>query len=306
MISVETEWKEFLKNLESKTSKAHFKNVCGYSRNYILPFCGDRDLYSMKIADWQRIINSARKHDGSPLSKKTVTHIKETISSFLIFCDANDIPIKTSTRLLYVPRNLYSSERIILQPDEIVLLFASNSSFAHDWYINLFRFLLLTGLRPSEALGLQRNDIHKGIALSINRGVIRSRAISSTKNKNAKRVIGLSEQAQKVLKSQLSQISELDTIWIFPNLEGGISSQSTVSKHWRRIAQELGTEAVMYGLRHTYASIMKDRISEYMFKLVLGHSANMSSYKIYAHFLNGDTERYISTASNIFREFLDF
>ncbi|MCI1768911.1 MAG: tyrosine-type recombinase/integrase [Mageeibacillus sp.] len=166
-------------------------------------------------------------------------------------------------------------------------------------YIHYYRFLALTGMRPSEALGLKHEDVYDNIVV-IRRAIVRGGKITSCKNKNARRIVGLNRQAVHELAAQNKLTANLCSEWIFPNQTGSKASQSTIQKHWDRLSERLETKASLYSFRHLYISVMKTHLSEYMLKKLVGHSAEMDTFGVYGHVIDGEMEQAVRDTSEVF------
>ena len=173
-----------------------------------------------------------------------------------------------------------------MQPDDIARLFDGP---ANDWYINIFRFALVTGLRTGEVLGIQSGDIKNNV-LTINRAINCRNQITEGKNQNARRRIYLNKIARRIINENQFRNGRLATPWIFCSKTGGPLSQSTLRNAWLKIAEERQLPGCPYSLRHTFISLLKNEMPEAMLKSIVGHSASMDTYGIYGHVVNGEME----------------
>lgn len=284
-------WKLFLEFIISKNgaNSDSYINHEKYGRNYILPAVGKKLTQSVSLIDLQNIINHAQPVSGKAcLSKKTLTNLRASITQFYRFASANGLaePLRGE---LYIPKTAPKREKDILQPDELSRLFAGSSN--GDWYINIFRFAAVTGLRTGEILGIKRDDIKDGI-LTISRSINARNDITPGKNRNAQRKIYLNKIAQKIVNENLFRNARLSTEWVFCNKIGAPLSQSTLRNNWIRIAKERGLSGSPYSLRHTFISYMANSdLPEPMLKAIVGHGVNMDSYGIYGHIVNGDLKQ---------------
>lgn len=279
-------WPLFLEDTHERSSSENLRNVESIGRLYILPSMSGRVISDLTPNDWQNVINHATGKNGRQLSEKTLKNIRGVISAFWSFCYRCEL-VPGSTIKLYIPKNRPSYSKEILQPDQIRQMFAED--FPEDFYINCWRLMILTGLRPGEALGLQWSDLNNGV-LTIHRSINRSRKITGGKNKNARRTVPLPELALKILQDQKLRTEDLASEWIFPNKAGDLPSQSTAFKHFKKTVEVLGAPSVSpYGLRHSFISIISLSTPEAVVKRLVGHSASMDTYTVYgSHSVDGE------------------
>lgn len=281
-------WARFLEYIIDKNGKTEsYINLEKYGRLYILPRLQKRMLNTCGLSDFQQCISKARRTSGgtAPLSRRTLRNLKATIMQFVHFAVANGYmePLRGQ---LYIPAAAPSTERVILQPDDIARLFDGP---ANDWYINIFRFALVTGLRTGEVLGIQSGDIKNNV-LTINRAINCRNQITEGKNQNARRQIYLNKIARKIINENQFRNGRLATPWIFCSKTGGPLSQSTLRNAWLKVAAERDLPGCPYSLRHTFISLLKNEMPEAMLKSIVGHSASMDTYGIYGHVVNGEME----------------
>ncbi len=281
-------WARFLEYIIDKNGKTEsYINLEKYGRLYILPRLQKRMLNTCGLSDFQQCISKARRTSGgtAPLSRRTLRNLKATIMQFVHFAVANGYmePLRGQ---LYIPAAAPSTERVILQPDDIARLFDGP---ANDWYINIFRFALVTGLRTGEVLGIQSGDIKNNV-LTINRAINCRNQITEGKNQNARRRIYLNKIARRIINENQFRNGRLATPWIFCSKTGGPLSQSTLRNAWLKIAEERQLPGCPYSLRHTFISLLKNEMPEAMLKSIVGHSASMDTYGIYGHVVNGEME----------------
>lgn len=281
-------WARFLEYIIDKNGKTEsYINLEKYGRLYILPRLQKRMLNTCGLSDFQQCISKARRTSGgtAPLSRRTLRNLKATIMQFVHFAVANGYmePLRGQ---LYIPAAAPSTERVILQPDDIARLFDGP---ANDWYINIFRFALVTGLRTGEVLGIQSGDIKNNV-LTINRAINCRNQITEGKNQNARRQIYLNKIARRIISENQFRNGRLATPWIFCSKTGGPLSQSTLRNAWLKVAAERNLPGCPYSLRHTFISLLKNEMPEAMLKSIVGHSASMDTYGIYGHVVNGEME----------------
>lgn len=282
----------YLKDIESRLGKGEsYREAEIYSRLYILPALGKAKMNNLTIRDWQGILNEARPHSDriESLSHKTLTHLRSVIVGLHkfaynnYFCDA-------WRGELYIPKGHKKGEKEILQPSDIRNLFVPSEL----WFYPCFLIMLLCGLRPGEALGLQVNDLGEGV-LYISRSINDNGEITSGKNKNARRIVPLPLLAEQIIRQTIArnENARLETEWVFPNGSGGQPCQDTVRKQWNKLKEERNLPGTLYSLRHTFVSIVSSQthLAEGTLKSIVGHSESMQTFTVYKHRVDSEIEQ---------------
>lgn len=302
-VKVSTLWHEMLDHISSTKGKDSetYKQREKMGRLYILPCIGQKRLEDMHPIDWQDCIDitfSKSKRKGKPLSAKTLKDVRGALTGFKTYCESREIFI-TSMRTITIPDDAPVGQRTILQPDDLRALFSAPKPTAQGQdrrvhYLHLWRFYVLTGMRPGEAIALQRNDVSTdGDTVKIQRSVNTDKIITIGKNRNAQRSFILPESAKSVLQDQAEYLRKLGIIspYIFPGKDGSIASERSVYKAWRRFCDVQGTiKCSLYELRHTMVSINAD-VPDALLKPMVGHSARMDTRGTYGHEVIGQRER---------------
>lgn len=286
IVNFSTAWERFLEQIGHLTGPDNYINVESIGRNYFLPELRDTKLSSLTFHDFQSLLFNLKKKNGDPLSKKTLSNIRGVLVSFSKFCEGAGI-MDLKLNLLKIPKNAPRVGKEILQPDQARRLM---TEFEDEWYIHLWRWLMCTGMRPGEALGLRWSDIHDGF-VTISRAVNYRGRITKGKNDNAKRTFMLNSILSQILTDQKNRTWRLNSEYIFCNHIGKISQQTVTKNSWDRISRSLGSNTSPYGLRHTFISFMAQSLPEQALKDLVGHSTRMDTYGVYRHAVNGEAER---------------
>ena len=190
---------------------------------------------------------------------------------------------------LYIPQGHKKGEREILQPEDIRALFQPCSA----WYYPAFLTMLICGLRPGEAYGIQVSDLRDGV-LYISRAVNNKGEITEGKNKNARRAIPLPTMARQIIEDTIARNRScgFDGPWVFCNGAGGPPIPNTARHQWNDLKAERGLPGSPYSLRHTFVSIVSSQthLAEGTLKSLIGHSENMDTFGTYKHTVEGELE----------------
>lgn len=293
-ITVEKCVELYLRDIEARLGRRDtYRETEIYTRLYVLPTLGRCKMNNLSLRDWQAVLNEARpqKHPSGSLSVKTLTHLRAVLTGLHRFAYVNYY-CDDWRGSLYIPQGHQKGVRQILQPSDISKLFDPVRCSAL-WYVNAFRIMLLCGLRPGEALGLQEGDIVDGV-LYVQRAINDQGEITEGKNRNAKRAIPLPTLAKTIINETIvrNHKKNFGTPWIFPNTVGAPACQDSVRKQWNRLKAELGIPGTLYSLRHTFVSIVSSQthLAEGTIKELVGHSQSMDTFGTYKHAVKGELE----------------
>ena len=278
--------KEFLADVEARCGEhsPSLEQYECYIRLYVAPVCASKKICKMTLRDWQNVLNNAHGRNKA-LSEKTLKNLRGIIMGLVRFA-YEDYQCEMLRGKLYIPKGHPTQEKEILQPDQVRRLLESSDI----WFHSLFAFLLVTGVRPSEALGLQLDDIYEDYAV-IRRGVNARGHITDGKNANARRMIPLGNMAKSILQETIERNDRMNlhTKWIFCSRDGSQGNQGRMRKQWQKLKEERQLTGTVYSLRHTFISYMKNVMPEAMIKDIVGHSVSMKTIDgAYSHIVDGD------------------
>ena len=167
----------------------------------------------------------------------------------------------------------------------------------------IFHTLIWTGIRRSELLGLQWNDLDLDMALmTIRPSLVRLQngtyVTDEPKTSSGTRSLDLAPSTCLILKQhragqerdvELLGIPSSQANFVFGHPDGTPRTPSTVTQQFRRIASRAGLSGVrLHDLRHTHASLMLQQGTD--IKTIssrLGHSSVAFTMDTYAHLLPG-------------------
>lgn len=293
--TVDTVIADYLANVLVVSGKESYRKAEVYSRLYISPAIGKTPIVGVTPQRYQDILNAAsiRGVSGKPLSKNSLLALKGTEIGLAGFAMKSGY-VASRVDDLEIPRVTATTRKGVLQPDTVKTLFTDattvlRGSVCDEWFINLFRFMVVTGLRKGEAIGVAWDDINDGI-LHVSRSVGRGRDISQGKNQNARRVIALPSVALGILSRQREMLHScgINSNFVFPDKIGACASPNTVSSRWRTYLSHHGIPHIpVYNLRHTFVSMLIGHVSGEELKRVVGHSALMDTFGVYGREIDG-------------------
>ena len=277
--------KEYLEDVKARcgTDSPAYEQYEGYIRLYIVPKCGQKKICKMTLRDWQNVINEATGTKKA-LSEKTLKNLRGIIMGIIRF-GYEDFQCELPRGRIYIPKGHSKQEKEFLQKDDVRRLLEPS----HLWYHPLFCFLLLTGMRPGEALGLKVGDVLPDRVV-IKRAINARGHITPGKNDNSRRVIPIGDLASGILRQTIQRNEDynLRTEWIFCSPDGSQGKQNGMRKHWGKLKAQRDLPGTVYSLRHTFITLMKNVLPEQTIKDIVGHSVSFDSFGTYGHIL--DTE----------------
>lgn len=286
----------WLQEIHDTTSETRYIDCESSGRIWILPAIGRKKISAVTEQDLQNILNSAYK---AGRAEKTIKSIRGTIIQFLKFCR------KCNATTLF-PENLKipkmaKKEKKIMNINDIKKLFAISDE--DEFYINAFKFILVTGLRRGELLALQTKRDWTGKTIHVRESINRLDLVTPGKNDNSNREFILSDTAMDVLLDQMNLLARknIKSKYIFPNMHGERIGSNVLYNIWRRICARHDIDRVsIHELRHTFISMCKD-VPLHLLKLQVGHSPSMDTLGQYGHLVEGEMEltaQKIETAFN--------
>lgn len=257
---------------------------------HIKPWLAKRRISDITRADAYQVLTKAQKRG---LSASTIKKIRSCISR-----PYNWAINSLGYRLVPPTQGLVfrmkdtgpdKSAKVISPQDLDRFLEAAKSSK----YCNYFRVLAFTGLRPSEALGLQAQDV-KDDVLEIRRSItVHDGAGSGLKTPAAYREIPLTAELRKILNEQIRKTYFVtQEHWLFPASSGEDPNMDMINSAFLRVRKrtevwEIGgetnrkkikklTPAVdcsLYSFRHTFATRMAEAgMHQKVLQEIMGHS----------------------------------
>lgn len=298
-------WLETVKNATSKT------NYCQYSsivKIWVKPLIGRKKCAALTKADLQNVINTA--YAKKQLAEKTLKNIRGVLVTFMAYCRDSNAATLFPDRLK-IPDSAKRPSKQILAPGDLTKLFTSSITTKYgkkcdDWYIHAYRFLVLTGMRPGEMMGLTNKDV-SGDAVYIRRSINRYNQITQGKNKNAIRSFKIGAYAQAELAAQKDMLTKAGVIsnYVFPAPDLDHINQHHLYTCWKRYCEANSFQRCItpYELRHTFVSITDEMPTAFK-KMIVGHSKSMDTEGIYGHKKQGDMDKAVGYIDAAFSEHL--
>lgn len=291
-ISVDA-WFDYWIDIKKRTVRPN--TVRNYSERYnrnIKDLIGDMLVVDIKPIHCQNIFT---KMGDEGYKTSTIYQTRITLFNLLEFAKENDIiinnPCKKSVKS-NIGKPSDKKEALTVETQRQFLAACCNNS-----YENQFRFLLQTGLRAGELIGLRWSDVNfddKTITVSRSmeyRYSVGEWRVGPPKSSSGYRTIPLTDEAIRILKLQKEKnkhISYVPKEWIdcvFLCRKGTPLKNSTYDAALFKICKKAGIKKFsMHVLRHTFATrCIEGGMTPKTLQKILGHSNISITMNLYVH-----------------------
>lgn len=294
-------WFEYFIEIKKKTVRPN--TVRNYTERYeanIKPVIGKMLLSDIKPLHCQKIFLDMADED---YRTSTLYQTRITLFNMLELAKENDVlrynPCKKSVKSdMGKPSD--KKEALTLEVQKKFLEGATGQS-----YENQFRFLLQTGLRTGELVGLEwRHVDFKNRVLTIEQSMeyrykVGEWRIGEPKSKSGYRTIPLTDEAIRILKAQKEKnkkIKEIPEEWkefIFLSRKGEPVKNSTYDTALFKICDKVGVKRFsMHVLRHTFATrCIEAGMKPKTLQKLLGHSSIQITMNLYVHVTEDEKQK---------------
>lgn len=284
--TVDAIFQQYLLDKELETTDVY--NIRNRYINHIKPVIGPIRLSRLTTQDLKRVITTAYSKAG--LAKKSLLNLRGDLSGFCAYLDNADIRHDLTTKNIKIPKNAKKSEKHPLALEDIRKVFSFSTTLfrreeAADWLVYAYRFHVITGLRPGELMGLEWGDI-KDDHIEIRRAINAKGVKTTGKNEFAERDFPQTKYTRQLLQAQAQYRRNPQNPHerVF-----GDQGQISYRDRWGIFCKFNGIDYVTpYELRHTFASIYKDKLPVWVLDELMGHTHVGVSLGIYAHSLGGE------------------
>jgi integrase len=241
-------------------------------------------------------IASGRHGRGEPLSRASIGRVRDVLVDVLDLAMRRKAITSNPARLAVIAPTAPTARKVrALERDEAATLW---DAVEGERLGPLFRTMLLTGLRPGEALGLcwdavdlDRGELTVRRTVRLDRGA--ARLVDELKTHSSYRTIALPAPAVDELRRQRRALSEahmaarewLDLGLVFPGPSGGPLNPRNVRRDLATICTEHGLGVVRPNeLRHSCASVLSERgVPLELIADLLGHTSTRMLDQTYRH-----------------------
>lgn len=251
----------------------------GRYEKHVKPYIGRMDIRDITRGDVYRLLTRAQRKG---LSANSIRLIRSCISRpYNWAINALGIQMTPPTDgLIFTVQDKKRKKMTILSAEDEKRFFEATDGTRYHAY---FKTLIMTGMRPSEALGLQRGDILKD-RIQIRRGITQD-GLSPLKTDAAVREIPLTPGCREEILKHLARFeTPSHEGWVFATQKGrpNMSAiRSAFNRALKKTAVEEDGETVvqplhftLYDFRHTYATRMAERnMPLKALQTILGHTS---------------------------------
>lgn len=193
-----------------------------------------------------------------------------TLAAAFTWAERTRLIDRTPLRGLRKPPKASRGAKAVVSPETIKqFLVHADAEFSA-----FVRFLWLTGCRPSEAGGLQVEDVRWEERCAI-------LADHKTAHRGKVRVIYLSDEALAILRGQQAEHPQG---YLFRRPTGGRWTTHSITQKFNRVSRIAGVKVTAYGLRHTFATdALAKGVPDAQVAALMGHSGTATLHKHYSH-----------------------
>ena len=303
-------WFEYWIDIKKKTVRPN--TVRNYTERYnrnIKSIIGDMKLIDVKPIHCQAIFN---KMADEGYRTTTIYQTRIALYNLLDYAKENEIitnnPCKKSVRS-DIGKDSHKKEAL---SKDIQKVFFDNAK-GHS-YEDQYRFILLTGLRTGELVGLKWEDVDfESKTLTVNRTMeyrysVGEWRVGPPKSKSGFRTIPLTTEAIEILKRQKEKHSRIKVIqlewseYVFLCRKGSPIKNSTYDTGLFKICDKADIPRFsMHVLRHTFATrCIEAGIKPKTLQTILGHSNIGITMNLYVHTTEDEKHREM----NLFEDYL--
>lgn len=289
-MTVDCWFQHWIKNIKKNTvRKSTLKNYTDRYNNNIKNEIGALELKAVKPIHCQKVLNKMldENYAGSTMEQTRITMFNMFYSA-----EENEIilsnPVKRSVK---APRKPEKNPKVLTLEEQRKFLLAAKGSSNYYQYL----FLLNTGLRAGELIGLKWDDIDfKNRQISINRSVsydfeTKTYIEGEPKSINSYRKIPMTNQVYEILTLKHRQkhlfSNSRFSDYVFLNRNGEPTKNASYDSHIRKIAQKANIDNFsMHTFRHTFATrCIEAGLKPKTVQQLLGHSSINITMNLYVH-----------------------
>jgi len=281
------EWYDYwIENVKIPTVKiGTYQNYQKIYSSRIKDVLGNKKLNDIRLIDCQCLLNNELKSHKSSTVKQTLVCLQQMFNSAV----DNELLAKSPAAKAKV-RSGCQKERRVFTADE-QKRFVEHINNHQFKYRDECLFILETGLRIGELLGLKWSDVKDGkitIRRSMYYDFYNHRYVETTVKTNAgNRTIPLTNKARSILKHR--KMTRIDYIFFDPKQKTKVS----IDKSLWWACDKMGIERIsVHGLRHSFATrCIENGMTPKTLQRILGHSNISITMNLYVHVTDETLEK---------------
>lgn len=278
----------WLNNRKQSIRDTTLRSYKEFYNSRIKEYLGDMPLSSIKPLHCQNVVNQAVENGYKYQTiLKTIALLRTVFTAAVENQLIRFNPMLKSVKVQDPDRP--DEPRVLTRAEEVLFL-ETAQKYA---YYNDFRFVLQTGIRCGELIGLKWQDVNltaKNLSIERNMLYLNNRfVIHPPKSKSGYRKIPLTEEACEILaevkKKKKNRISFEYRDFIFTNSHGFPIANSNYDNAIKAVAKKAGMEPLsMHTLRHTFATrCIEAGMNPKTLQKILGHSDLSITMNLYVH-----------------------
>lgn len=265
-------------------------------RIHIIPYFGNYNLSDLTTDLIQEIFTKNFQNEN--LSRSTMNTVKGRFSIALKLAVKKGILSRNPCDgvTLHKLREAKSIEALSVEDQKKLVDYCYKNQYNY-----IFIFLLGTGLRIGEALGLTWDyiDMEKK-TMKIQRIMIEisgnPKFKDYPKTKNSIRELAISDKMMKILESQMKFKNEMNYLnLVFPSSNYNFRTTANLRTRLQNICKSANIDFInLHGLRHTFATRMLEKgVMPKVVSQMLGHKSIVTTLNIYSHVLKEHQKEHI-------------
>lgn len=297
-------WYEYW--MSNKKRQVRYNTIRNYTDRYhrnIQPVIGSKKISSVSTIHCQMIMN---KMADEGYANSTIQQTRITLYNMLEYAYLNDVIIKNPCSKLVksnIGKDAKKREALTIEAQRIFSKVLEGNAYEYQ-----YRFLMQTGLRTGELVGLKWSDVDwEKRTLTITRSMeyrhsIGEWKIGEPKSKTGYRTIPLTPEAIEILKLQKKKNQSIEIMplewreFIFLCRKGTPVKNSTYDTMLRKLCDKAGLPYFsMHILRHTFATrCIEAGMKPKTLQTIMGHANISITMNLYVHTTDDEKQREIN------------
>lgn len=279
---------DYTLNLKGSTQKTYKSHI----RNYLIPSFGSSKLTKITHNEVQAFV---RKIMEKGLSPKTIHNIHLTLHRILRDAQKAGLISENPADKIVLPK--VAKNQVDFFDEEGLTLLIEKARELYPDYYDIYEFMVLTGMRVSEVLGLTADRYDKkSQTILIDRQLNSSNYYTlETPKHESVRKIYVSEKVVSIIENRLRLQEENKRVFgkLYSNEEGFIFTrengehltQTMLYKRFKRVVREIGLPNLrLHDLRHAYVTLaLESGVDVKQIQESLGHRDASFTLNRYGH-----------------------
>lgn len=284
---------------ETELAENTYSSYISTINNHLIPQIGRVKLADLKATKIRQMIANLKKRG---VGTRSIEMSYVVLNAALNQAYQDDVIIKNPC--ISVKKPVHKSEECVpFTEEEREKIFAEAKD---DFFYPLYKIILATGIRSSEAFGLHWEHVDfKRRTISIKQQCSR-RKVKELKTKYSQRTLDITDGIEEMFRLQKKQLKNNGfhkNKHVFCGDRGAYLDGSTFGRrHWTPLLVRAGVESRgMHHLRHTFATeLLGNNVAVHVVSRLLGHSSPTVTYDIYAHMLPSQQSQAAEVIQRIF------